>query len=415
MAYNELIKDFSRIRDYMSQFYVYGFKSRKEYDAKSIRSYDNERRRIESWLSEYISFRRDTSGKNVFLEMDSRAVLHNPLYNVFKAKSFTENDIILHFYILDVLVDKENLSVREITENIISNYLSVFDNPHEIDESTIRKKLKEYEKLGLLKSQKRGRELVYSRDDTSVDLTQWQYAAAFFSEADPLGVVGSFLLDKYENNPNFFSFKHHYILHALESDILCDLLVSINEHCAATLCVHTIRRNRIAEHTVIPLKIYISTQGGRRYLMAWHYGFQQIILYRLDSIKNVTLHEVEPYFDRYKEKAKQFEKKLWGVSVGKRNTFEHIEMTIYVDEGEEYILQRLEREKRCGRIEKLDLCHYRFIADVYDAAEMLPWIRTFIGRITELKSSNAIMVETFYNDLEAMWGIYGECDENAVQ
>ena len=48
MAYNELIKNFDRIRDYMREFYVYGFKSRDEYNKKSARSYDDERRRIES-------------------------------------------------------------------------------------------------------------------------------------------------------------------------------------------------------------------------------------------------------------------------------------------------------------------------------------------------------------------------------
>lgn len=46
MAYSELVKNFDRIRDYMRQFYVYGFKSRTEYDKKSARSYDNERRRM---------------------------------------------------------------------------------------------------------------------------------------------------------------------------------------------------------------------------------------------------------------------------------------------------------------------------------------------------------------------------------
>ena len=45
MAYSELIKNFERIRDYMREFYVYGFESRDEYDAKSARSYDNELRR----------------------------------------------------------------------------------------------------------------------------------------------------------------------------------------------------------------------------------------------------------------------------------------------------------------------------------------------------------------------------------
>ena len=46
MAYSELIRNFDRIRDYMRQFYVYGFRRRGEYDRKSARSYDNERRRM---------------------------------------------------------------------------------------------------------------------------------------------------------------------------------------------------------------------------------------------------------------------------------------------------------------------------------------------------------------------------------
>ena len=62
MAYSELIKDISRIRDYMREFFVYGFKSREEVGSKSARSYDNERRRIESWLSEYMSFHQDING-----------------------------------------------------------------------------------------------------------------------------------------------------------------------------------------------------------------------------------------------------------------------------------------------------------------------------------------------------------------
>ena len=38
MAYNELVKNFNRIRDYMREFYIYGFKSRDEYTKKSARA-----------------------------------------------------------------------------------------------------------------------------------------------------------------------------------------------------------------------------------------------------------------------------------------------------------------------------------------------------------------------------------------
>ena len=38
MAYSELIKDFKRIRAYLRDFYVYGFKVRSEFLEKSSRS-----------------------------------------------------------------------------------------------------------------------------------------------------------------------------------------------------------------------------------------------------------------------------------------------------------------------------------------------------------------------------------------
>ena len=84
MAYNELIKNFRRIRDYMKEFYVYGFKSRGDFTQKSARSYDDEKRRVESWLGDYMSFRHTPDGKNVFLSIDRRAAESNPLYTAWK-------------------------------------------------------------------------------------------------------------------------------------------------------------------------------------------------------------------------------------------------------------------------------------------------------------------------------------------
>ena len=36
-------------------------------------------------------------------------------------------------------------------------------------------------------------------------------------------------------------------------------------------------------------------------------------------------------------------------------------------------------------VEKIDETHYRYVADVVDANEMLPWLRTFISRITRIE------------------------------
>ena len=120
MAYSELIKNFNRTRDYMRQFFVYGFKSRDEYNTKSARSYDDERRRIESWLGGYMQFRQSAEGKNVFISIDSRLSNHNPLYKKKKKKSFTDKDITLHFILFDILYSPEvTLSLSEITDKIL--------------------------------------------------------------------------------------------------------------------------------------------------------------------------------------------------------------------------------------------------------------------------------------------------------
>ena len=415
MAYSELIKSFERIRDYMRQFYVYGFKSREQYDAKSARSYDNERRRIESWLGDYMSFRQDTSGKRVFLSVDSRRIPGNPLYKAFKAKSFTDKDITLHFYILDILADGQARTSGQIVDKINDEYLARFEAPFSLDESTVRKKLKEYEALGLLRTEKRGREVFYGRtDDTVPELGTWKEALDFYSEADPLGVVGSFLLDRLDGETSRFRFKHHYILHALDSDVLCRLLQGIDGRRAVELTLRNPRDGQDYQRTVCPLNIYVSTQTGRQYVLCYHYRGHQLKFYRLDNIKAVELGNEERKYDKYMGYREKFDRNLWGVSLGPGHNLDHIEMTVHFGPDERYIPQRLEREKRHGRIELLDEHTCKFTADVYDASEMLPWLRTFIGRIVDLQCSNEYVVKTFYEDLARLNAMYGG-DADAVQ
>lgn len=129
MAYSELIKNFNKIRDYMREFYVYGFKSREEYNKKSARSYDDERRRMESWLGNNMHFRQTSEGKSVFLSIDSRLLSHNPLYKAWKTKSFTDGDITLYFILFDILHSPEiSLTIHEIVEKV-DEFISEFDNP----------------------------------------------------------------------------------------------------------------------------------------------------------------------------------------------------------------------------------------------------------------------------------------------
>ena len=103
MGYSELIKSLDTIRMYVRSFYVYGFKGRKDFAGKSGRTYDDERRRLENYLAPFMSFSTDENGKVSFVSIDSRRTSRNPLYKIFKAKSFTAMDISLHFMLMDIL------------------------------------------------------------------------------------------------------------------------------------------------------------------------------------------------------------------------------------------------------------------------------------------------------------------------
>ena len=405
MAYSELIKSFEKIRDYMRDFYVYGFKSREDFTKKSARSYDDERRRIESWLGGYMAFRHTAEGKNVFISVDNRSVPFNPLHNAWKAKSFTDKDIVLHFCILDLLADGASRSVGEITEGV-ATLLSHTDTPFEIDESTVRKKLKEYADMGILQSEKQGRLLCFRLPEDGVNLSSWADAAAFFSEEAPLGVIGSYLLDRQEEAPERFRYKHHYLLHTLDSQILFDALCAMKEKRCIDLVTFSLRKDSEREHRVYPLRFYISTQTGREYLLAYHYKFRKPMFFRLDTIRSVSPGPVEPRHEQYAGYAAKFDENLWGVSTGGDYSLDHVEITLHVGEDEGYILDRLEREKRHGRIEAIDSHTYKFVADVYDAGEMLTWARSFIGRVVRFESSSKFAVRRFYDDIRRMEELY---------
>ena len=410
-SYSELIKDFERIRAYMREFYVYGIKSRADYTTKSARSYDDERRRMESWLGDHMSYVRTPEGKNVYISIDSRVSDHNPLYKAWKAKSFTNGDITLHFVLLDILYTPEiEYSIPELMQIIDEKYLSSFEEPMMFDESTIRKKLKEYCGLGLIKSRKQGKHLVYRRVAESVKLPDNQ-ALNFYSEIAPCGVIGSFLLDKTEHEEHPFDFKHHYITGALDSNVLALLFEAMRTKSIITVSNLSRKRDEPRRNRIIPLRIFISVQNGRQHLLAYQPDFNCIKSFRVDYLSNVKLEEPTPRFDELREQLDQMQPKMWGVNT-KRNRYgeehiEHVEFTVHIEPDEKHIINRLEREQRIGTVEKIDDLTYRFNADVYDTMEMIPWIRTFICRIIQMNFSNRTAENQFKNDLEQMYKMYG--------
>lgn len=411
MAYRELVKNFEGIRAYMREFYVYGFKNRNEYHQKSARSYDDERRRVESWLGEYMGFRQTPEGKNVFLSLDSRLTHHNPFYQAWKARSFTDREITLHFLLMEILHNpEESLSLGEIMEKI-DELLSGFPKARTMDSSTVRKKLAEYVREGLILTEKRGKTLYYRRKEGTELLCP--DTLAFFSETAPCGVIGSYLLDKLEPQQEHLAYKHHYITQAMDSEILYCLFGCMQKKKQARLqVIHRYRRG-VGDYTVVPLRIFISVQNGRQYLMAYHPRIHRIRAFRLDYILEVEEGEDCADFDRLRDTLTEMQSYMWGVSTqGEKQRLEHVEFTVQYGRGEEHIHQRLVREKRCGHVVKLDDHTSCFWADVYDTGEMIPWIRTFLCRIVSIHFSNRNLQRQFEQDLKEMYQMYGVEEEN---
>lgn len=405
MAFNELIKDFSRSREYLRQFYIYGFKTREEFTQKSLRGYDEERRRVESWLGNYLRFDQDRLGRRTFLAVDSADIPANPLYQAFRAKSFTDRDILLHFHLLDMLLDGE-MSTRQLSEEL-ARRLADFPDTKQPDDSTLGKKLKEYEGLGLVLGEKKGREKIYRLPEEDIPLDAWAEALAFFSEAAPLGVIGSYLQSRLQpiKNPPFV-FKHHYILQALDAQVLHDLLASMQAEAWVLLTLRSQRRERVGERLVLPLRIRHSVQSGRWYLLCYHPRFR-FIQYRLDSILTLSQKDGCPDYQDYQDKAVHYQAQLWGSSHGDQEALELVSMVLHVQEHEDFILNRLYREGQGGQVKQEAPGLWRFTTAVYDAGEMLPWLRSFTGRIHSLSSSNPHIARILNEDLLAMQAMYG--------
>jgi len=384
----------------MRDFYIYGFKKRGDFSRKSARTYDNEKRRIESYLGDYIRWSYDKNGKRTFISIDSSEIDSNPLYAAWKSKSFTDRDIMLHFYILDALRCRARQTVWEITDYVCENSGCIFEP------QTVRIKCKEYTEAGILTCEKSGRAFLYSISQDT--LPEYLFdGVKFYQETAPFGEIGSFLLDNAGLKNDLFYFKHHYIVHTLEDGILLDILEAMREKSCITFENHSARSGQGTSIKGVPIKIFWSSVTGRRYVCIYNLRRRRFINHRLDYIKSVSKNEACIEYDALSQALQQNLSLVWGVSFGGKGRKEIICMKLYIDEStESYVLRRLYREGRGGEILRLDKNIYLYTKELFDTNEISSWIKTFIGRIISLEGTNREVIDRFYKDIEQMQKIY---------
>lgn len=411
-GFSELIKNFDKTRDYIRDFFIYGFKVRNEFTGKSTRTYDDEKRRAESWLGDIFRYDNTRRGKQVSITVDSGHINENPLYSAYYSKSFTDNDIKLHFMLMDIL-DGKLMNVREITETLNSTYGQLFD------EQTVRNKLKEYVSEGIILSEKKGRADIFTLSPDTAESFFSRYegledAVKFFSEAPEFGIVGNSILKTAGLSNDIFLNKHNYIVHTLEDTVLLDLLKIMEEKRLAAI-TNFGRGGKATETEGVPLKIYSSSQTGRRYVVLYLPKYKRFNSFRLDYIKNVKPLDIYGRYDEISESLTRCEEKCFGVSFGERSgegAGGFFRMTLRINEETEgFVLERLEREKRCGNVRKIDNDLFEYTAEVFDINEMMSWVKTFIGRIVSVESSNKRITDKLYRDIARMKRIYSRKEE----
>ena len=67
---------------------------------------------------------------------------------------------------------------------------------------------------------------------------------------------------------------------------------------------------------------------------------------------------------------------------------------------------RLRREGRGGEVLRIDEHTVLYSGTFFDCNEMLPWIKTFTGRILDIQVSNPAVADKLTNDLDRMYQMY---------
>lgn len=402
---NLLIRDYENIRGILRDIYIYGCFSRDDFIEKGIsgRKYDNEQRRINAYLPEHFIQKRRVNKKVLqYCKYSMLDSANNYLAETFRNKSFTALDILSHFFVMQLLNQNEMLTMAELLEQLPLN------KEVEFTKDNLRVKLEEMQQNGLIKSEKRGRNVFYSlaediwKEFSGEELLEIHALLEFMKNVHPWEMPYYFLQRRLElylasdrgvsvDKCESFLFKHNHLFNAIDNDILLEILCAI--HGQRKVVVSTGSMDTLMEIEVIPLKVVHDSIYGRQYLLAYNEQKQGVSVFRIDRIEDIVIGEMAG--EEVHAKAVQEcdrDNDCWSIS-GVENEPTEVQVEfIFDEEKERFILQRIQREGHGGKVEKLEEGRYLYCINVRDPKEMIPWIRSF-GERAKVLSSGAFKIE----------------------
>lgn len=409
-----LIRDYSNIRDILRDIYIFGCFSRDDYISKGIsgRKYDNEQRRITSYLPEKF-IKKKRVGKKVLLYCSymMTETPENFLTETYRNKSFTMLDFMTYFFVLSILNTESEMGLSEILEVI----------PEENDEviytkDNLRKKLDELIEKGLVVSEKLGRNVVYRvvedclADFETDELVNLYWLLEFMKNVVPIEMPFFFLQKKLklylfaERNIEIgeihaFQYKHNHLFNVLDNEVILSALEAI--HGNKMLFLRYLYRGEERTDTVIPVKIIHECTYSRQYLLYYNVTEERIRTKRIDKIISAEIKGSVngTILKRAQQEAESIEN-AWCISnVGQEPEEVRVEFRIDEDR-EQYVLERVKREGKRGKLKKLQDGLYLFTIKVSDSLEMTPWIRSFGERAKVVFSKDGLLEKHLLEDYE---------------
>lgn len=397
---NRAISSFDVIRKLVRNLYLEGFNNYLETGnlGKSSRAFTNNLNSIRNFLNDrFMSSKTNTKKQsNPVISFDTREETENPLFALWKTSNSIASNLSFDFAIMDILEDypdginwfsltSDSYSTKHV--DLLGKYVS-----KGIDKKGVKVKLEKLAEAGVIEfseDKKKIRKTDTKKLKQLLSSKEVKQAIQFASETCPLGVIGSFILDSLSNVDSEplntpIHYKHHFVFNSIDYEIMYILLEAINEKCFVE-----IESERFGLRTIVPLKIFISTQTGRAYVVFWNKNEDMLFSENLELILAAKKSEICSEYELYEKKLSEMECHMWGVSfkIDKKAELEHVRFVIeYPTEQEKrYIPARIKREAVTGAVKELDDCHSEFSVDIIDSNEIVPWISSFFGRITELE------------------------------
>lgn len=430
--YNNFIKSYDTIRDTLRTMFLYGSYSREDFTLKQIsgRKYDNERRRILNYLRDDVidDFSYQGNSKTVRIVYNKYEHLGNFLAESFLTKTFTRNDVILYFLILQVLtVNESPLDAQEI----LSFICELLPEEEDLDISTLSRKLKQMVEEELLQVKWNKNKKLYTlaedifEDLSDQELKQLYVAVDFFRNTSAINLPGYYLgetLERYlhyERNlgvreGEVFNYKHNHLQRIIDDEVISLVFEGIYERRKLEFQYHEEKKNE----KVIPLKLIIEYYYGRQYLYAFNDGTKEPELYRIDRVKKMRLAEPldrcqsvdskESLEDEEKDNYTAVLEKSWCATLMPPQGVTEIQVEITLNEHtQSFLINRLLKEGRWGSLQRVDEGKYLFTIEVNDPLEMIPWLRSFAGYVTVRQSEEHNTQELLLADAKEALKNYG--------